>query len=39
MSIDTYRILRLEQRWSDAHYERWLADTMYRLLVARCALR
>lgn len=35
MSIDTYRILRLEQRWSGARYERWLADAMYRLLVAR----
>jgi hypothetical protein len=35
MSIDTYRILRLEQRWSGARYERWLADALYRLLVAR----
>jgi AcrR family transcriptional regulator len=35
MSIDTYRILRLEQRWSGAHYERWLADAMYRLVVVR----
>jgi AcrR family transcriptional regulator len=34
MSIDTYRILRLEQRWSGARYERWLADALYRLLVA-----
>lgn len=34
MSIDTYRILRLEQRWSGARYERWLADAFYRLLVA-----
>jgi AcrR family transcriptional regulator len=34
MSIDTYRILRLEQRWSGAHYERWLANALYRLLVA-----
>jgi AcrR family transcriptional regulator len=35
MSIDTYRILRLEQRWSGARYERWLADALYRLLVTR----
>ncbi len=34
MSIDTYRILRLEQRWSGARYEDWLANTLYRLLVA-----
>ena len=34
MSIDTYRILRLEQSWSGARYEKWLADAMYRLLVA-----
>lgn len=34
MSIDTYRILRFEQRWSGARYERWLAETLYRLLVA-----
>jgi AcrR family transcriptional regulator len=34
MSIDTYRILRLEQRWSGARYERWLANALYRLLVA-----
>jgi AcrR family transcriptional regulator len=34
MSIDTYRILRLEQRWSGARYERWLADALYRLIVA-----
>ena len=34
MSIDTYRILRLEQRWSGARYERWLANALYRLLIA-----
>jgi AcrR family transcriptional regulator len=34
MSIDTYRILRVEQRWSGARYERWLAHAMYQLLVA-----
>ncbi len=34
MSIDTYRILRLEQRWSGARYERWLADAMFQLLVS-----
>jgi TetR/AcrR family transcriptional regulator, regulator of autoinduction and epiphytic fitness len=34
MSIDTYRILRLEQRWSGTRYERWLANALYRLLVA-----
>jgi AcrR family transcriptional regulator len=34
MSIDTYRILRVEQRWSGPRYERWLADAMYQLLVA-----
>jgi AcrR family transcriptional regulator len=34
MSIDTYRILRFEQRWSGARYERWLADALDRLLVA-----
>jgi AcrR family transcriptional regulator len=34
MSIDTYRILRLEQRWSGARYERWLAHAMHQLLVA-----
>ncbi len=34
MSIDTYRILRLEQRWSGARYERWLANALYRLVVA-----
>jgi TetR/AcrR family transcriptional regulator, regulator of autoinduction and epiphytic fitness len=34
MSIDTYRILRLEQRWSGARYERWLANALYRLMVA-----
>jgi AcrR family transcriptional regulator len=35
MSIDTYRILRLEQRWSGARYEKWLASALYQLLVAR----
>jgi AcrR family transcriptional regulator len=34
MSIDTYRILRLEQRWSGARYERWLANALYQLLIA-----
>ena len=34
MSIDTYRILRLEQRWSGARYENWLANALYRLLIA-----
>jgi hypothetical protein len=34
MSIDTYRILRLEQRWSGARYERWLARALYRLLIS-----
>jgi AcrR family transcriptional regulator len=34
MSIDTYRILRVEQRWSSARYERWLADALHQLLVA-----
>jgi TetR/AcrR family transcriptional regulator, regulator of autoinduction and epiphytic fitness len=34
MSIDTYRILRLEQHWSGARYERWLANALYRLLIA-----
>ncbi|MGH9242766.1 MAG: TetR/AcrR family transcriptional regulator [Acidimicrobiales bacterium] len=34
MSIDTYRILRLEQGWSGARYERWLASALDRLLVA-----
>ena len=34
MSIDTYRILRLEQCWSGARYERWLANAIYRLIVA-----
>ncbi|HTL87342.1 MAG TPA: helix-turn-helix domain-containing protein [Acidimicrobiia bacterium] len=34
MSIDTYRILRVEQGWSGARYERWLASALYRLLVA-----
>jgi AcrR family transcriptional regulator len=34
MSIDTYRILRFEQRWSGARYERWLANALDRLLVA-----
>jgi AcrR family transcriptional regulator len=33
MSIDTYRILRLEQRWSGARYERWLASALHQLLV------
>jgi AcrR family transcriptional regulator len=33
MSIDTYHILRVEQRWSGARYERWLANALYRLLV------
>jgi len=33
MSIDTYRILRLEQRWSGARYEKWLANALYQLLV------
>jgi AcrR family transcriptional regulator len=33
-SIDTYRILRLEQGWSGARYERWLSDALYRLLIA-----
>src|SRR5262245_3959476 len=33
MSIDTYRILRVEQRWSGARYERWLASALYQLLV------
>ncbi len=33
MSVDTYRILRIEQRWSGARYERWLANALYRLLV------
>ena len=34
MSIDTYRILRLEQRWSGARYERWLARALYQLLIS-----
>jgi AcrR family transcriptional regulator len=34
MSIDTYRILRLEQRWSGARYEKWLANALYQLLIA-----
>lgn len=34
MSIDSYRILRVEQRWSGARYERWLANALYQLLVA-----
>ena len=38
MSIDTYRILRLEQRWSGARYERWLANALYRLLAAPIAI-
>jgi hypothetical protein len=33
MSIDTYRILRVEQHWSGRRYERWLARAMYQLLV------
>jgi AcrR family transcriptional regulator len=33
MSVDTYRILRLEQHWSAARYERWLAGALHRLLV------
>ena len=33
MSIDTYRILRLEQGWSGARYERWLANALHRLVV------
>lgn len=33
MSIDTYRILRIEQRWSGERYERWLAHALHRLLV------
>jgi AcrR family transcriptional regulator len=38
MSIDTYRILRVEQRWSGARYERWLANALYQLLVAPTAV-
>ena len=38
MSIDAYRILRLEQRWSGARYERWLANALYQLLVAPAAV-
>jgi len=34
MSIDSYRILRVEQRWSGARYERWLAHALYQLLIA-----
>ena len=34
MSIDTYRILRFEQRWSSARYEKWLANALHRLLVS-----
>lgn len=34
MSIDTYRILTVEQRWSGARYEKWLGDALYQLLVA-----
>jgi AcrR family transcriptional regulator len=34
MSIDTYRILRVEQGWSGARYERWLAKALYQLLIA-----
>jgi AcrR family transcriptional regulator len=33
MSIDTYRILRVEQGWSGTRYEKWLANALYRLLV------
>jgi AcrR family transcriptional regulator len=33
MSIDTYRILRVEQGWSSTRYEKWLADALYQLLV------
>lgn len=33
MSIDTYRILRLEQRWSGARFERWLGNALHQLLV------
>ncbi|HTK16053.1 MAG TPA: TetR/AcrR family transcriptional regulator [Acidimicrobiia bacterium] len=33
MSIDTYRILRLEQGWTGTRYERWLANALYQLLV------
>jgi AcrR family transcriptional regulator len=34
MSIDTYRILRVEQGWSGIRYEKWLANALYQLLVA-----
>jgi AcrR family transcriptional regulator len=34
MSIDTYRILRLEQGWTGTRYEKWLANALYQLLVA-----
>jgi AcrR family transcriptional regulator len=33
MSIDTYRILRLEQGWTGTRYEKWLANALYQLLV------
>jgi AcrR family transcriptional regulator len=33
MSLDTYRILRVEQRWSGTRYEKWLANALYQLLV------
>jgi AcrR family transcriptional regulator len=33
MSIDTYRILRVEQGWTGTRYEKWLANALYRLLV------
>jgi AcrR family transcriptional regulator len=38
MSIDTYRILRVEQRWSGARYERWLANALHQLLVTPTGL-
>jgi hypothetical protein len=34
MSIDTYRILRVEQCWSSTRYEKWLANALHQLLVA-----
>lgn len=34
MSIDTYRILCLEQRWSGARYERWLGAALHQQLVS-----
>jgi AcrR family transcriptional regulator len=33
MSIDTFRILRVEQGWSGTRYEKWLANALYQLLV------